>query len=193
MQKFSFHESLSIEQESSAIRNRQRLQDNFLHYSDWSNKSFNRSNILNFEFHLENSKTWIFTLFILQMNTLQPYIITTTYHCIYLYIQHLFHKSTINLVSLLSYLGFSLVDLIFDKSKALQMHVRWGWGQQTPLTWGWGCAPNPILCIRIISIWNGYISWFWLNILNLKLYLNTTLFKFTMMWYYYTIMYIITC
>ena len=27
-----------------------------------------------------------FTLFILQMNTLQPYIIITTYPCIYLYI-----------------------------------------------------------------------------------------------------------
>ena len=40
------------------------------------------TSILNFEFHLEIFKTWIFTLFILQMNTLQFYIIITTYLCI---------------------------------------------------------------------------------------------------------------
>ena len=37
-------------------------------------------------FHLENSKSWIFTLFILQMNILQSYIIITTYPFIYIYI-----------------------------------------------------------------------------------------------------------
>ena len=40
----------------------------------------------NLNFHKENSRTHISTLFILQMNTLQPYIISTTYSCIYLYI-----------------------------------------------------------------------------------------------------------
>ena len=56
---------------------------------DWT-KNFDQSNILNFEFHLENSRIWIFTLFILQMNTLQPYIIITIYPYIYLYIQHIY-------------------------------------------------------------------------------------------------------
>ena len=41
----------------------------------------------NLNFHKENSRTRISTLFILQMNTLQSYIIITTYLCIYLYIQ----------------------------------------------------------------------------------------------------------
>ena len=90
LQKFSFHKSRSIEQESNTNWNRQRLHDNLLHPFDRLNKSFDQSNILNFEFHLENSRIWIFTLFILQMNTLQPYIIITIYPYIYLYIQHIY-------------------------------------------------------------------------------------------------------
>ena len=79
-----------IEQESNTNQNRQTFQDNLLHHFDRSKKSFDWSNILNFKFHLENSRTWIFTLFILQMNILQPYIIITIYPYIYLYIQHIY-------------------------------------------------------------------------------------------------------
>ena len=53
---------------------------------DQTKVSTNR-NSWNLNFQKENSRIWVFTLFILQMNTLQPYIIITTYPCIYLYIQ----------------------------------------------------------------------------------------------------------
>ena len=61
----------SIEQESRINRTRPRLQNNFPPYFDWSSKNFNRLKILNFEFLLEYSKTWIFTLWnnILQTET----------------------------------------------------------------------------------------------------------------------------
>ena len=80
----------SIEQESRINRTKPRLQNNFPPYFDRSSKNFNRLKILNFEFLLEYSKTWIFTLWnnILQTETslLQSInVYTHTYIYIYIY------------------------------------------------------------------------------------------------------------
>ena len=48
----------------------------------------------NLNFHKENSRSRNSILFILQMNILQPFIIITTYPCIYLYIRHQPHENT---------------------------------------------------------------------------------------------------
>jgi len=77
----------SVEQELSSDRDIQKLQDFFFTISIDRAKASTSRNSWNLNFHKENSRIQIFTLFILQMNTLQLYIIITTYPCIYLYIQ----------------------------------------------------------------------------------------------------------
>ena len=54
---------------------------------DWTKVLTDRTT-WNLNFHKENFRSRNIILFILQMNTLQPYLIITTYPCIYLYIQH---------------------------------------------------------------------------------------------------------
>ena len=75
----------SIDQESNLIESCRNSR--IISFNIWINRtevSIDR-NSWNLNFHKENSRIRIFTLFILQMNTLQPYIIITIYPCIYLY------------------------------------------------------------------------------------------------------------
>ena len=48
----------------------------------------------NLNFHKENSRSRNSILFILQINTLQPFIVIITYPCIYLYIRHQPYENT---------------------------------------------------------------------------------------------------
>ena len=96
-QKFNFHESQSIERnwasievsfqsirrESNTDWIKSRLQDIIHHHFDRLSKSFDQSNILNFEFHLENSRFWIF---ILWNNILQTQISLLQHFHVYTYI-----------------------------------------------------------------------------------------------------------
>ena len=72
------------------------IQGFFLYHFDRSSQNFNQSKMLNFEFHLENSRTWIhFNNFMKQYFSDSNIMIITIYPCIYLYIQQqLQHRTT---------------------------------------------------------------------------------------------------
>ena len=74
-----------VKQESSSNRNIQRLQDFFFTVSIDRTKVSTNQKCLTLNFHLENSRTWIFTYFMKQYSPNLNIIIITTYPCLYLY------------------------------------------------------------------------------------------------------------
>ena len=104
--KNSFYVAWLIERNRASIELGRSFRSIFLINSiDWAKASTDQETFLtasidrskvsidwtswNLNFHKENSRSWNSILFILQMNTLQSYIIITTYHCIYLYIYNI--------------------------------------------------------------------------------------------------------